>query len=118
MSILDFKGKASGAGPLVVYQLVTGPVLYSETAHEDGDSFVFDPERTLVIGAVQPGRNGQGQVTMQKMSEAGIFKPHTARVLKSAIAFMHDCCNPEMQAKCQEALSGIIIPKGALPSVN
>lgn len=118
MSILDFKGKHAGPGPLVVYQLVTGPVLYSECAREDGDSFVFDPGRTLVMGPVQAGRNGQGQVTMQKMSEAGVFKPAVVRVLKTAIAFMHDCGNFEMHEKCQEALSGLVLPKGVLPKIN
>ncbi|HXK36996.1 MAG TPA: hypothetical protein VJ553_05445 [Candidatus Paceibacterota bacterium] len=115
MNILDFKGKQASPGPIVVYQLVTGPVLYSETAKEVDDVISFDPERTLVMGPVQPGRNGQGQVTMQKMSEAGIFHPAIVHVPKTAIVFMHDCGNPEMQSKCSEALSGIIIPKGALP---
>jgi hypothetical protein len=116
MSILDFKGKHASPGPLVVYQLVTGPVLYSETAREDGDCIVFDTERTLLIGPVQPGRNGQGQVSLQKMSEVGMFKSTTVRVMKTAIAFMHDCGNPDTAAKCQEALSGLILPKRALPT--
>jgi len=118
MSILNFQGKSATPGPTVVYQLTTRPVLYSECAREDGDCFIFDPEKTLVIGPVQTGRNGQGQVTMQKMSEAGIFKPRLARVPKTSIAFMHDCGNPEMTAKCQEALSGLVLPKGALPPAN
>jgi hypothetical protein len=31
---------------------------------------------------------------------------------------MHDCGNPEMQEKCQEALSGLVLPKGVLPKIN
>jgi hypothetical protein len=118
VSILDFKGKHAGPGPLVVYQLLSGPVLYSESAREDGDCIAFDTEKTLVIGPVQPGRNGQGQVTLQKLSESGVFKPATVRVPKTAIAFMHDCGNPEIQEKCQEALSGLVFPKGVLPKIN
>lgn len=118
MSILDFKGKNAGPGPLVIYQLVTGPVFYTECAREEDDSYVFDSEKTLLVSTTQVKGNGQAMVQMQKLSDVGFFKSLLTRVPKTAIAFMQDCGNSEVQAKCQEALSGLILPKGSLPAAN
>lgn len=115
MSILDFKGKQANPGPIVIYQLVTGVTLYSEEAIADGDAYIFDPEKTLLISDPQVRGNGQVQMQLQKLSEGGIWKPRKVRVPKTAVAFMHDCGNPDVQAKCQEALSGLVLPKHSLP---
>lgn len=109
MSILDFKGKSATAGPPVLYHLTSGQILYSEAVKEDGDSFVFDGDRTLIV-VVTPGhRNGQVQIGMVKLSDGG-FKSKQARVMKTSVIMVTDVGEPALVNKCHEALSGLVIP--------
>ena len=115
MSILDFKGKQATAGLPVLYQLVTGQLFYSEAVQEDGDSFVFDSDRTLLLNVVQGSGNGSVTLNMAKLSAAGFASKQT-RVLKTAVVMVQDVGKQEIIDKAHEALSGLVLPKGALPA--
>ena len=111
MSVLDFKVKMASAGLPCIYQLLTGQNFYSETAKEDGDSYIFDAERTLVISVSVKGKNAEGM--FQKISDS-VFHPKQIRVPKSAMLMITDCGQPDIIAKAREALSGLVLPGGAI----
>lgn len=113
MSILDFKGAAATAGLPVLYHLTSGQILYSETAKEDGESYVFDGDRTLILQVQQGGNGRQVNISMVKLSDGG-FKSKIARVLKSAVVMVADVGELALTNKCHEALSGLVIPPGAV----
>lgn len=107
-SILDFKGKAAIAGPPVLYHLASGQLLYSEDVREDGDSYVFDGDKTLLV-QVSPGERGQLSIAMAKLG-AGGFRPKMTRVAKNYVALIQDCGDPAIIQKAHEALSGLVLP--------
>ena len=111
MNIVDRIGKSATAGIACIYQLLTGQNLYSETAKEDGDSYIFDAERTLVISVSVKGKNAEGM--FQKISDS-VFHPKQIRVPKSAMLMITDCGQPDIIAKAREALSGLVLPGGAI----
>lgn len=93
-----------------MYQLMTGQVLYSETAREDSDSYVFNGDQTLVV-IVNMKSKGQADIQMIKASGSE-FAPKQMRILKTAIMMIQDCGRPELVAKAKEALSGLSIVGG------
>ena len=111
MSILDFKGKAATPGLPVLYHLTSGQIFYSESVREDGDSFIFDGDTTLLL-SVHPGSgngNRQVNISMMKFSDGG-FKSKQARVLKSSVVMVTDIGEPALISKAHEALSGLVLP--------
>ena len=106
-SILDFKGEAATPGLPVLYHLTSGQILYSETVKEDGDSFVFEGDKTLMV-QVSKGQGAQVNIGMVKFSDGG-FKIKQARVMKSAVVMVTDVGEPAVITKCHEALSGLIL---------
>ena len=111
MSVLDFKGKNAGAGLPCIYQLITGQNLYSETAREDSDSYVFDADSTLVISVAIKGKDAEG--TFQKIGES-VFRPKMIRVPKTAVLMITDCGVPGVVSRAHEALSGLVLPGGSV----
>lgn len=106
--ILDLMGKSATAGLPVLYHLTSGQILYSEVAKEDGDSYIFDGDRTLIV-VVTPGHgNGQVQISMVKLSDGG-FKSKQARVMKASVIMVTDVGEPTIVNKCHEALSGLVL---------
>jgi hypothetical protein len=101
-------GKQATAGLPCIYQLITGQFLYSETAKEDSDSYVFDGDKTLVV-IVRPSGKGKADVQMIKASESE-FAPKQMRVPKSVMLMVTDCGRPELIGKAKEALSGLVVP--------
>jgi hypothetical protein len=117
MSILNFNGKQATAGLPCLYHLVSGMILFSEAVQEDGDSYIFDGEKTLLL-ATEPGsKPREMSVSMQKLSEIG-FKAKVSRIPKSVVSMIQDCGEPSLIAKAHEALSGLILAKTALPPMN
>jgi len=114
MSILGSNGKHATAGPLALYYLTNGTILYSEEVEEKGDSFVFDADKTAIV-MIQSAGKGKVNVGMAKWSDSE-FCPHTVRVLKSSVILVQDAGKPEIVSKAKEALSGIVLP--GVGSVN
>lgn len=111
MSVLDFKGKNATAGLPCIYQLITGQNFYSETVKEDGDCYIFDADKTLVVSVELKGKDANG--TFQKISES-VFHPKQIRVPKSSVLMITDCGVPDLANKAREALSGLVLPGGAV----
>jgi hypothetical protein len=106
VSILNSKGSNATPGPIVIYQLITGQNWYSETAKEDGNSYIFEADKTLVIAV--DVKNKAANINMQKVSDS-IFAPKILRVPKSAVLMATDCGQPDLVQKAHEALSGIVL---------
>jgi hypothetical protein len=111
MSVLDFKGKNASAGLPCIYQLMNGQNFYSEEVKEDSDSYIFDAEKTMVVSIEMKGKDAVG--TFQKVSDS-VFHPKQIRIPKSSILMVTDCGVPDVHKKAQEALSGIVLPGGAV----
>ena len=106
-NIIDLKGKAATPGKPCIYHLSSGVVLYSETAREDNDSYVFEAGKTMLIAVEKVGNKAQMQGS--RMTE-WLFSPSQIRVHKSFIAMITDCGEPELVKKFQAGLSGLVAP--------
>lgn len=117
-SILDFRGKATTPGELVLYHLASGQLLYTEDVREEDDSYVFDGDKTLLV-QVSSMERGQLAISMAKLGAAG-FRPKVTRVKKSYVALIQDCGDPAIVQKAHEALSGLLLPGSphVPPTVN
>jgi hypothetical protein len=110
MGILGANGKSAGAGLPCLYSLISGQIFYSECAKDDGEAYLFDGDKTVIVN-VKPGK-GQVELQMQKLSEAG-FKSKYNRVMKSFVQLVQDCGEPGIVSKCHEAMSGLTLPPGS-----
>ncbi len=113
MSILDFKGKNATSGIPALYHLMSGQIFYSEEVKEDGDSFIFDGDKTLLVSLSAGAKAGQMNIQMGKLSDQG-FKGKQCRVMKSSVVMIQDVGEPEVVNKAHEALSGLVLPGGAV----
>jgi hypothetical protein len=102
------RGKNATPGLPCLYHLMSGQIFYSEAVKEDGDSFIFDCEKTVLV-TLQQGKGSSVHVTMVKLSETG-FKPKQNRVFKSNIALVSDTGEPSIIQKAKEALTGLVLP--------
>jgi hypothetical protein len=108
--IVDLKGKSMTPGIPCIYHLTVGVALYSETAREDGDSFIFDADKTLLVTIPQQaGKDGKMNVNYSKMT-GWIFSPSLVRVQKTHVNMITDCGQPELIKQFQAALSGLVAP--------
>ena len=111
--VVDMKGKALTPGIPCIYHLANGLCFYSETAREDGDSFVFDANRSLIVTIGDANAEGKTELKMKKMI-GWIFSPQQIRVQKTHIGMIQDCGQPELIKQFQAALSGLIAPTEAM----
>lgn len=107
MELLNPKGRLV-SGLQCIYHLGMA-ILYSEAVREDGDSYIFDPEKTVCLLFGPPQPDGTQQVGMQKGFGPMIpLKPTILRAGKTAM-FITDCTDPNIIKLCKQTLSGIVL---------
>lgn len=89
-------------------------VLFSEDVREDGDSYIFDPAKTVCLIFQPPQPDGQQGVMFLKGFGPRIpLQPTFLRAGKAA-CFITDCTDPNILKLARQTLSGIVIaPAGA-----
>jgi hypothetical protein len=108
MGILGSNGKSVTPGTPCIYYLISGQILFSECAKEDGESFVFDGDKTLEV-TLSRGSGHSVQAGMSKVSDIG-FKSKQVRVMKHAVLLISDCGETTLINKAHEVLSGLVLP--------
>ncbi len=91
-------------------------ILYCDPAdiREDGDSYIFDPDKTVCLNFQPPQPNGQQGVGMIKGFGPMIpLKPSYLRAGKAAV-FVSDCSDPNIIRLCKQTLSGLVLT-GKMP---
>lgn len=117
MAILAFDGKRAAPGPICLYHLTNGMLLYSELPPvEDDGVAIFDTRRTLLV-QIQPPASGVATYNLFRADRGMIFGPTTMRVPATAMVFAQNCTDDEFLRKCGEALSGLALP-GAPPDAR
>lgn len=110
MSILDMKGKKVSAGPLNLYHLSDGAMFYSEEVKDDGDSFYFQGDKTVLLKIVKQSGN-QASLQAQKLSESS-FNPQGLRLLKTSVQMVTDLNDAKVTEVVMQAMTGLILPNG------
>ncbi|MBE3064001.1 MAG: hypothetical protein IMZ69_03165 [Spirochaetes bacterium] len=107
MELLKPDGRIISGLPCI-YHLPNGLMFFTEAVREDGDSYIFDPEKTLQI-IMQPSPTpGQMTVIHFKGFRAMPFQPTSVRAGKGGVV-VTDCTDPKLLASWRSALSGIVI---------
>jgi hypothetical protein len=84
-------------------------ILFSEAVREDGDSYIFDPAKTVCLLFQPPQPNGQQGVAFLKGFGPAIpLQPTFLRAGKAAV-FITDCTDPNILKLARQTLSGIVI---------
>ena len=104
--VLDTKGNLA-SGILCLYVTRNGPMLFSESAREEGDTFVFDASRTCVI-TVGVAADRKTHYNIQKaVNQFG--GPTKLIVPKSALVMIQDMTDRALLGNMRSAISGLVI---------
>ena len=107
-SLLKPDGRLVSGLPCI-YHLPGGLTFFSEAVREDGDSFIFDPDKTVWLAIQPPTPDGKQQVAhMKGYGPLVPFRPTTLRVGKAGV-IITDCTDPAIMAIWRSALSGIVV---------
>jgi hypothetical protein len=106
--VLDFKGKLT-SGILCLYVLKQGTMLYSESASEDGENYLFDAAKTGVIVVVQ-NQNGRTGYHVTKGTEQ-LGHPSRLIVPKASVAMVQDVTDENILKNVRATLAGLILAK-------
>jgi hypothetical protein len=89
-------------------------VLYSEAVREDGESYIFDPAKTVCLLFGPPNAQGMQGVNFVKGFGPNIPLQPTFLRAGRAACFVSDCTDANVLALCKQAISGLVIaPAGA-----
>jgi hypothetical protein len=114
LELLKPDGRVISGLPCIYH--VQTVILYSEAVREDGETFIFDPEKTCALLFGMPTPDGKQAFQAVKGFGPQIpLRPSYLRVGKNAV-IITDCTDPNVTAICKRTISGIILAgPSALP---
>lgn len=104
------------SGMPCIYHLGGGLTFFCEGVREDGDSFIFEPDKTVWIVVSPPRPDGNQEISAMKgFGPLVPFRPSSIRVGKGGI-MVTDCTDPSMLKLFRSTLAGIVLASpGDLP---
>ncbi len=113
LELLSGKGRIVSGLPCI-YHLQGGVIFYSEAVKEDGDSYIFSPEKTVAMFFSPPTPQGQQQFGCMKGFGPQIpLLPSFLRAGKGG-CLVSDCTDPNIIKVCKQTLSGLVLT-GKMP---